>query len=238
MWSANLRNGETAASTPCFLYISTRRAERLSIPQYDVSQKKTIPPTHPLRGVGVDNTTREEDMGERRSTDSWTQLWLKMAAGHTADCVTQDSICRKTIGVANSSAQKQVPNAKVMPIGDGRYTMTLKSLKAIVVDFCTPEVALFAANFFASVFFSGFVNFLLICGHGPFMASLLSKEAQKLSWSLHMRQVLEIMASIQMSLSVNSLNSRSMTISRRFRCYGSISLFSESLYQQGTTNNY
>lgn len=84
-----------------------------------------------------------------------------MAAGHTADCVTQDSICRKTIGVANSSAQKQVPNAKVMPIGDGRYAMTLKPLQAIVVDFCAPEVALFAANFFASVFFSGFCEFPL-----------------------------------------------------------------------------
>lgn len=76
-----------------------------------------------------------------------------MAAGHAADCVTRDSICRKTIGIANRSAQKQAPNAKVMPIGDGRYAMTLKPLKAIVVDFCAHEVALFAAKFFASVFF-------------------------------------------------------------------------------------
>lgn len=45
MWSANLRTGETAASTTCLLCIPIRRAERLSIPQYDVRQKKT-PPTH------------------------------------------------------------------------------------------------------------------------------------------------------------------------------------------------
>lgn len=167
VWSANLRNSQTAASAPCFFCTPTRRAESLSIPRYDVSQKKKIPPPHIIHwgGAGVENTRREEDRGERRPADSWTQLWLNMAARHTADCVTQDPICRKTIGVAHCSAQqKQAPNTKVNPIGDGRYAihMTLKPLRAIVVDFYAHKVALFAANFFAqSVFFSRFYEFPL-----------------------------------------------------------------------------
>lgn len=54
---------------------------------------------------------------------------------------------------------------------------------AIGVDYHAHEVALFAAKFFAQYVFSlsDFAIFSpLICGNGPFMAMLHSKEAQKI----------------------------------------------------------
>lgn len=109
----------TAANAACSCYPPTRRAMSLSIWRFDVSQKRWTPHNKHRGGWHIEKN-RERKRIKGRTIDRWTQLWLKMAAVHTADCVVRDVIHRKTVlAVYISAQQKQLIHRKAHP--NGRY---------------------------------------------------------------------------------------------------------------------
>lgn len=89
-----------------------------------MSVRKEEPPQQSQRGPGRRDKNRVREGRKERTIDRWTQLWLKMAALHTADCVARDVIHSKTIGaVCISAEQKQASRNKVNSNGGGSYAV-------------------------------------------------------------------------------------------------------------------